>query len=200
MNDPTVLIVPGMRAASAQHWQTHLAGELPRVGSVAPMGREDIDLRQRVNAIEAEARAIDGPMIIVAHSAGTIMVAHWALQRTRRVVGAVLVTPPDFETPMPEGYPSISELAVAGWLPVPRVPLPFPSIVVASRNDPLGSFERVAALAADWGSQLADLGEVGHMNPQSGFGRWDGAHEYIQAFTDTGEAVARACWSQPLRF
>ena len=89
--------------------------------------------------------------MIVAHSGGCIMVAHWALQTRRPVLGALLATPPDFERPMPEGYPTLAELRAGGWLPVPRGRLPFPSIVAASRNDPLGSFERVAGTGARLG-------------------------------------------------
>jgi hypothetical protein len=51
--------------------------------------------------------------------------------------------------------------------------------VAASRNDPLSSFERVAGLARDWGSRLADLGEVGHLNPASGYGEWPAARAFI---------------------
>jgi predicted alpha/beta hydrolase family esterase len=59
------------------------------------------------------------------------------------------------------------------------VRLPFRSIVAASRNDPLGSFERVSALARDWGSEVVDLGEVGHLNPQSGYRAWPRALDLI---------------------
>ena len=81
---------------------------------------------------------------------------------------------------MPDGYPTLEALRASGWLPVPRERLPFPSIVAASRNDPLGRFERVAELAQAWGSRLVDLGEVGHLNPASGFGEWPQAEEFIR--------------------
>jgi uncharacterized protein len=176
----TVLIVPGLRDDVAQHWQTLLATQLPRVVTVPPMGRENLDCQARVAAIERCAQAIEGPMLVVAHSGGCIMVAHWALQTKRAVRGALLATPPDFDLPMPEGYPSIEALTIGGWLPVPRQRLPFPSIVAASRNDPLGKFSRVSALAHGWGSRLVDLGEVGHLNPASGFGPWPLAHAFIE--------------------
>ena len=180
MTEPTILIVPGLRDDVPAHWQTLLAARLDRVRTVPPMGRADLDCRTKVEAIEREAQAIDGPVIIVAHSGGVVMVAHWAAETRRPILGALLATPADFEQPMPEGFPTIEELRAGGWLPVPRAPLPFPSIVAASRNDPLGRFERVAELAACWGGQLVDLGEVGHLNPASGYGEWPDAEVFIR--------------------
>ena len=182
MSEVTVLIVPGLRDHVAEHWQTLLAARLPRVRMVNPMGREDLDCARRVAAIEREANAIKGPLLLVAHSGGVIMVAHWGKQKQRAVCGALLATPPDFERPMPTDYPGMVELQAGGWLPAPRNQLR--SIVAASRNDPLGRFERVAELANDWGSKLVDLGEVGHLNPASGYGEWPGANPLISELTE----------------
>jgi predicted alpha/beta hydrolase family esterase len=182
---PTVLIVPGLRDQVAQHWQTLLAAQLPRVLTVSPMGRDDLDCCKRVDAIEAAAQQVEGPLVIVAHSGGCIMVAHWAQETRIRVHGALLAAPPDFESAMPEGYPSIEALHAGGWLPVPRTPLPFRSIVAASRNDPLGSFTRIDTLAHDWGSELVDLGAVGHLNPASGYGPWPLAHAFIEQLSQS---------------
>lgn len=180
---PTVLIVPGLREHVAEHWQTLLAQRLPRVRAVPPMGRENLDCAARVAALEHEVGRIGGPVILVAHSGGVITVAHWARKQRRPIRGALLATPPDFEQAMPAGYPTIEALRVGGWLPVPRELLPFQSIVAASRNDPLGRFERVAELARAWGSRLADIGEAGHLNPASGYGEWTQAHSFIQEFS-----------------
>jgi predicted alpha/beta hydrolase family esterase len=98
----TVLIVPGLRDAVAQHWQTLLAAELPGAHSVPPMGRDDIDCAARVAALEAAAQAIDGPVLLVAHSGGCITVAHWARCTQRLVHAALLAAPPDFERRCPK--------------------------------------------------------------------------------------------------
>ncbi|MFI4932745.1 MAG: RBBP9/YdeN family alpha/beta hydrolase [Burkholderiales bacterium] len=183
MSEPTVLIVPGLRDHVDAHWQTLLALDLRargrKVAMVPPMGRVDLDCSARVAAIERAAQAIDGPLVLVAHSGGCVMVAHWARQTERPVRGALLATPPDFERPLPEGYPTIGALRGSGWLPVPRQPLPFASVVAASRDDPLGRFERIEQLACDWGSRLVDLGRVGHLNPASGYGDWARADAFI---------------------
>jgi predicted alpha/beta hydrolase family esterase len=183
MSEPTILIVPGLRDAVARHWQTLLEARLRAAGTpvagVLPMGREDLSCSARVAEIERAAQAIEGPLVIVAHSGGCIMVAHWARQTRRAVRGALLATPPDFEKPMPEGYPTVAALRAGGWLPVPRARLPFRTIVAASRNDPLASFARVVGLANEWGAELDDLGYVGHLNPASGYGEWAGADPLI---------------------
>lgn len=190
MTEATILIVPGLRGHVAEHWQTLLANRLQKVRTVPPMGRDNIDCGARCAAIERAVQAIKGDIILVAHSGGAISVAHWALTTRRPVRAALLATPPDFETPMPDGYPTMAELEHAGWLPIPWDPLPFPSVVAASRNDHLARFERVEEMAADWGSDLVDLGAVGHLNPESGFGEWTMAVQLVHDI-DAARLAAR---------
>jgi predicted alpha/beta hydrolase family esterase len=70
-------------------------------------------------------------------------------------------------------------------LPVPRKPLPFRSLVCTSRNDPLSTLESAQKLAVAWQSEVLDLGEVGHLNPASGYGAWPLALELIQQLSAT---------------
>jgi predicted alpha/beta hydrolase family esterase len=190
--EATVLIVPGLRDHAPEHWQTLLASRVTRVRTIAPMGRGDLDCKARIDAIEGEAANINGPIILVAHSGGVIAAVHWARLTQRAVHGALLATPADFEEPLPDGYPSMKALENNGWLPVPRCALPFRSIVAASRNDPLARYERISALALAWGSRLVDLGEVGHLNPDSGFGDWPQADAFINELNTTGAGCAAA--------
>lgn len=179
---PTVLIVPGLRDHVQEHWQTLLAQQLPKSFTVPPLDHDKLSCQARVNAIDRAMDKIEGPVIIVAHSAGTMMVAHW-VQHTRhaaRIQGALMAAPADLETPMPAGYPTKEVLESHGWLPIPRTPLPFPSIVAASSNDPLTRLERARECARDWHSRLVELGAVGHLNPASGHGPWPQALEFIR--------------------
>ena len=182
----TVLIVPGLRDHVADHWQTLLAARLARVRTVPPLQVDKLSLAARVAAIERELALIDGPVVIVAHSAGAIMTAHWATHGARPILGALLATPADLETPLPAGYPTLDALRDGGWLPLPRRPLPFPSLVVASENDPLARLERTSELARAWGSRLVNLGRVGHLNPASGFGEWPGAMAHVEQLAAGG--------------
>ena len=97
------------------------------------------------------------------------------------IEGALLAAPPDFESPLPAGYPTLDALQANGWLPVSRNTLPFHSIVAASTNDPLATIDRVTQMANDWGSKLVNVGAVGHINPASGFGEWPMAEQFIQS-------------------
>ena len=184
--DTTVLLVPGLRDHVPEHWQTLLEAQLPNARSVAPLEHDKLSRAARVDALDAALAAIDGPVVLVAHSAGVMITVHWAAKHHRKIRGALLVTPADLETPMPAGYPQKEALAEHGWLPVPRKPLPFPSILAASRNDPLATYERAAQLASNWGSELVDLGEVGHLNPAAGYGPWPRATELIDKLLRMG--------------
>lgn len=176
----TVLIVPGLREHVPQHWQTLLQAKLSKVRSVPPLQADKLSCAARVEAIQRELEQIDGPVILVAHSAGVLMVAHWAARYSRPIQGALLATPPDLQASWPQGYPTPDSLRAHGWDPLPDGRLPFPSIVAASSNDYLASLEAACHLAEGWGSQLVNLGAVGHLNPASGYGEWPRAEEFIR--------------------
>lgn len=176
---PAVLIVPGLRGHVPEHWQTLLAARLPNATMVPPMGKNALDCKSHIEAIERTARAAAAPLVVVAHSAGVVSTVRWAQLTRCPVLGALLAVPPDLERPLPEGYPTMQALGDGGWLPLPSTPLPFPSLVAASRNDPLATFDRVEQMARAWGSRLVDLGQVGHLNPASGFGEWPAAQPLI---------------------
>lgn len=180
----TILIIPGLREHVEEHWQTLLAKELTAQSvpcvTVPPLEHDKLSCQARLDAIDRALDSIDGPVIIVAHSAGCMMVAHWALRRARPILGALLAAPADVETQMPAGYPTKDVLAAHGWTPIPRQRLPFPTLLAASSNDPLTQLERARGFARDWGSELVELGPQGHLNPASGHGPWPQAKQLIE--------------------
>jgi predicted alpha/beta hydrolase family esterase len=184
MTDTTVVLVPGLRGHVEDHWQTRLAAILPNARTVRPLGRDEPDLTARVSLLDQIVEDVDGPVVIVAHSAGVLVTVHWAATyEGTSVVGALLATPPAFAADLPPEYPSVSQLRHNGWLPVPRRPLPFPSILATSTDDALGNPVRLRAMANAWGSREHSLGAVGHLNPASGFGEWAGATSLIEELT-----------------
>ena len=170
---PTVVIVPGLRDHVPDHWQTLLAEQLPGSVTVPRMAENRLSCAAWVEQIDQTLAGVAGPVLLVAHSGGAMMVVHWAQKHHRPIHAALLAAPADLESPLPDGYPTLE--ALLGKRLASRAAgtrLPFPSIVAASSNDPLARFGRVAQFAADWGSRLVDIGAVGHLNPAAGFGEW----------------------------
>ena len=177
---PTIVIVPGLRDHVPEHWQTLLEARLAKVACVPRRKGDKLSCAAWVAELDGTLEGVSGPVVLVAHSAGVMITVHWAKQHRRPIQGALLAAPADLELPLPEGYPTQQVLRDNGWLPTPRSRLPFPTIVAASTNDPLGRFDRVAELADAWGSRLVDVGAVGHLNPASGYGEWPRALEFIR--------------------
>jgi len=129
------------------------------------------DPRSWVTVLEQHVSGAPGRVFLVAHSCGVSTVLHWSSPNETRVVGALLVAPPDAERgDLP------TEVRCFG--PVPRPRLPFAATVVASRTDPNCSFSRATNFARWWGSKFVDAGDAGHINTASGHGPWpegDGA-------------------------
>jgi uncharacterized protein len=68
----------------------------------------------RIGNLDREIDAIDRPVLLVAHSAGVLIVAHWALahpaKAASRIAGALMATPADIERALPEGNPTLDQL------------------------------------------------------------------------------------------
>jgi predicted alpha/beta hydrolase family esterase len=166
-SDLDILIVPGHRGAGPDHWQSRWQQKLSTARRVSPRP-ERRALREAWSEalIEALERATR-PAIIVAHDIGVIATAQAAaLLDAGRLRGAFLVAPPSREAirAMAGVEPSFAD--------IPSDPLPFPSLLVASRTDPLASFAESEDLSYAWGSALVDAGESGHIDDASGHGPW----------------------------
>ena len=70
----TILMVPGLRDYVAEHWQTLLEQKLPKAVSVPPLEHDGLSCAARVAALDAALAKIDGPVILVAHSAGVMRI------------------------------------------------------------------------------------------------------------------------------
>jgi len=166
-SDCDILIVPGYENSGPDPWQSRWERQLSTARRIeqrdwnAPMREEWV--RRIVRAVERAER----PVVLVAHSLGVVAVAHAAPHLPAgKVKGAFLVGLPDVEA---EDFEPAVDRALA---PIPRDPLPFPSVLVASRTDPYGAYEKAEDIAYAWGSALVDAGDSGHLNSASGHGPW----------------------------
>jgi uncharacterized protein len=166
---PLILLVPGLNNSGPDHWQTKWEEERDDCERI-DLGMWDKPHRNTwVNKLNHAVHSASRPVILVAHSLGCHAVAWWAaFERPLagyRVLGALMVAPPDVDRATPSS-------PLSGFAPTPNVALPFDSIVVASHDDHYMSYDRAKRLATLWGAQFADAGLVGHISANSGIGSW----------------------------
>jgi predicted alpha/beta hydrolase family esterase len=166
VSETHILIVPGYTNSGPNHWQTRWERKLSTARRVEQAEWSKPVREDWVARVIEEVNAAEKPVVIVAHSLGVATAIHALPHCTRQIAGAFLVAPPDVANP------NIRPKHLMTFGPYPRDPLPFPSIMVASRNDSFGSYEHAGDIANAWGSLLVDAGDAGHINTESGHGPW----------------------------
>lgn len=166
---PLILTLSGMEQPGPSHWLSQweeLRGDCHRVD----LGVWDRPHRNSwVTAIAGAIRQADRPVYLVARGLACHAVAWWAaLERPAYgspVAGALLVAPPNVDS-------ASDDLRLVGFGPTAKMLLPFPSIVVASRNDHRMDFAGAQALSRLWGSHCVDGGEIGSASDAADLGDW----------------------------
>ncbi|HIJ37265.1 MAG TPA: serine hydrolase family protein [Rhodospirillaceae bacterium] len=163
----TMLILPGLGDSGLSHWQTLWQLSTPGAKRVEQDDFANPVLPDWINRLQDAVLAAPSPVLLIAHSLSCVLVAHWARSgATGRIAAAMLVAPTDVEAKS-SAPPECWDFA-----PMPLDPLPFPTLVVASRDDSYVSLERATFFASSWRAQLADIGRAGHINGKSGLGGW----------------------------
>lgn len=161
-----ILIIPGLGGSGPEHWQSLWQSRLPGATRVEQADWDRPDCAGWIATLDKAVAATTQPPILVAHSLSCALVACWAAAHRRPIHGALLVGPADVDsdahTP-PEAHV---------FRPMPLARLPFPAIVVASRDDAYVAFDRAQVFAAAWGAELFDAGKAGHINTSAGYGEW----------------------------
>jgi uncharacterized protein len=174
MKPSNVLILPGWENSGENHWQSlwearHGYVRVDQHDWIHPL-RGDW-----MGRLEEMVLSRDEPAVLVAHSLGCILAAAWSAhsRNTHRVKAALLVAPSDVERP------DIRD-QIPTWSPIELGALAFPSVLLASRDDPYCAFERSRLFAYAWGAQFMDYGECGHINADSGLASWPEGHVLLQ--------------------
>jgi predicted alpha/beta hydrolase family esterase len=182
IKDLDILIVPGLGNASAFHWQTRWQDKMSTARRVEQVDWDHPNREQWVARIVAAVEEAEKPVLFIAHSVGVLSVVHAskAIDHSK-VAGAFLVGVSDWERP---------ELAQKfndhGFAPVPRDPLGFPALLLASSNDRTCSLEKAENWASDWKIRFGNAGEAGHFEAASGHGPWP---EGLMAFAKFAKSL-----------
>ncbi|WP_091435216.1 RBBP9/YdeN family alpha/beta hydrolase [Flavobacterium degerlachei] len=179
----TILIVPGLGDSGQGHWQNYWLTKFETSRKVIQNDWDRPVLSDWLHNLNAAIGAIDGKIIIVAHSLAVSLVAHWSkTNNTNKIAGALLVAPADVDscTHTPEETWNFS--------PIPLSKFSYPSVVVTSSNDPYISTERAQFLAEQWGSAFLNIGQKGHLNSDSQLGFWEEGQSVLQSLLTIIEA------------
>ena len=161
-----VLILPGLYDSSPLHWQSRWQ-QLFGYSRVAFGDWESPTLHGWIGKLEEAVAAGPDRLLLVGHSLGSLAAVWWSRSSplARKVSGALLVAPPDVDR-------EDCAVVLRDFRPTPQRVLPFPSVLVASRNDKYASYAASERMAHAWGSRLVDCGKAGHINAESGLGCW----------------------------
>jgi predicted alpha/beta hydrolase family esterase len=146
-SEADIIIVPGLSGGTEHHWYSRWESKLPTAKRVIQADWHNPNLDAWTESLVSA-------------------VAHAAAKIAERVVGAFLVAPPS-----PAVMLTIPQVDKA-FADVPRDPLPFPAVLIASRDDSYSAYADSEALAQSWHVELVDAGESGHLNDESGHGPW----------------------------
>jgi uncharacterized protein len=170
LNDLTILILPGLGGAGPDHWQTAWGTAFPSMQRVEQDNWEKPIYAEWSARLTEAVAAAQRPIVLVAHSLGTSLTMRWANEQrehAKKVAGAFLVAPTDRDR-----FDASPTSPVRGWGPMILERLPFPSMVIASRNDDRASFDRAEIFAKAWGAALVDAGNLGHIGSAAKLGLW----------------------------
>ena len=187
--DPVrVLVVPGLHDSGPTHWQTWLEGHFRRSTRVVQQDWTRADLERWAGTVEmAIAREPGVRWVAVAHSFGCLALARYLALGGAGVHAALLVAPAD-----PEKF--------AAGPSLPQAPLPIPSAILASENDPWMRLESARGWSRIWRSQFINLGAVGHINVEAGFGPLPQAKTLVELMIQRVERQRRPERAHPLEF
>ena len=159
------IIVPGWKNSGPDHWQTEWEQALPHCRRVDQRDWAHPAPRDWHGCVAHAVDAATSPVLLVAHSLGCLSVAALPVALHARVAGALLVAPADVERPG-------ANADLKAFAPVALHPLAFQTVVVASDNDPYCTLTRADQFAQAWGSRLIVVPGAGHINADSGYGKW----------------------------
>ena len=127
--DVEILVVPGWTNSGPDHWQTRWESKLSSARRVVQPDWDRPISDTWVSSLLAAVEEAKKPVVLLAHSLGVTTVVHAAQALAgSRVAGAFLVAGPD---PERTDFPDAIDRA---FLAQPMAPLPFRSVLVASRS------------------------------------------------------------------
>lgn len=173
-----IFLLPGFHGSGSNHWQTRWEEENQNYLRIVQDDWENPVVRVWAQRVEDYLAQTNDEIVVVAHSLGCLTLAYWAQHTNLKINAALLVAPPDINSP-------ILKQRVKGFDVLNPQPLPFKSILLASSSDPYCSSSYSEQLAKSWGSHYVNLGDKGHLNAESMLGSWEEGKAHLDSLLET---------------
>ncbi|MEN2468773.1 RBBP9/YdeN family alpha/beta hydrolase [Burkholderia sp. GS2Y] len=174
--DHTIVIVPGIGNSGPDHWQSHWEAAHAGAIRMAPASWDAPGLRDWIAALDEAVAQADAPPVLICHSLGCLLFAHWRAASTRVVRGALLVAVPDPGGPrFPAAASAFAKLPGGDFGGVPV-------LAIASSDDEYDPSGRGLAWAGERGAMPLLLGPRGHLNAEAGLAEWPEGRALFTAF------------------
>lgn len=196
LGQPTirVLIIPGLHNSEEGHWQSWLQMQYRSAKRVHQTCWHTPDLDAWAKQIKNTIARAPGQTtwIAVAHSFGCLALSRYIDQQRaagadHHVGSALLVAPAD-----PVKFDVVHRL--------PQEGLGIPATLIGSEDDPWMPLERAQQWAVLWGARFQNLGSVGHINVESGFGPWPLARFKVDQMIREQQRRRRIERAHPMEF
>jgi predicted alpha/beta hydrolase family esterase len=171
--------VPGLGGSGEHHWQTFWEQAYPEIHRVQQADWDHPICSVWVNKLQLITETCsDKPVVLIAHSLGCVTVLHAVAQRKLKgIAGAFLVAMPDAER---ADFPK----ECIGFIPVPRIVLPFPAVMIASENDPYITSLELKKWADVIQASFVSVGQRGHIGTAAQLTYWEEGQQLFRSFVE----------------
>ena len=173
-----IVFVAGYGNSLGTHWQNAWCNVTTNSYWVEQSDWNDPECDDWVESLNDLLKTLHGPIVLVSHSLGGSTIVEWNKKYSANIVAAFMVAVPDVHS---DYFPD----AITGYQDLPITKLPFPSMLLASTDDPYASYERAEYFSKQWGSSLINVGSLGHVNVDSNIADWPEGYDLLNNFLKT---------------
>ncbi|MFM2486353.1 RBBP9/YdeN family alpha/beta hydrolase [Celerinatantimonas yamalensis] len=164
------LLVPGLGNSSEEHWQSYWHQQFPDWLRITQKNWKTPDIHGWGSAIKRSLSLLDEPqkIILIGHSFGALASLCYSFEYPEQIAMVVVVAPAN-----PAKFEVDDALHMTPLVPV---------LMFASHNDVLMDWDNAEKWAHIWQAHRVDMGDAGHINAESGFGKWPWGLNYIRDY------------------
>ncbi|OTG81589.1 alpha/beta hydrolase [Acinetobacter sp. ANC 4648] len=174
------IIVPGVGGSDYDHWQSWLQRQLMSCSRVQQQDWNLPILSHWIANFVSTISKVEAPIQIVAHSFGcltSVAALNQYPEIASKIKKLILVAPANPSRFGENGFARDSIGNYAQYFH--QLKINVPTELLISENDPWLNFEDAQTLAKSWKIKPSNLGRVGHINVDSGFGAFPEIYDYL---------------------